>query len=117
MSLMQPFLARPSRRPAAWLAGACLLLASGCGGERSEPAGIAAPAVQAQAGRTAEGEVLQLQGVAGAQPQALATGQSCGVAVEGGRQPVCEAGSYCLKASGAATGTCMASPGAPRSEE
>lgn len=117
MSLIQPFLARPSRRPGAWLAGACLLLASGCGGERSEPAGTAAPAVQAQAGHNAEGEVVQLQVVAGPKPQAVATGQACGVTVEGGRQPVCEAGSYCLKASGAAAGTCMASPGAPRSEE
>ena len=118
MSFTQPFLAGSSRHPGAWLAGACILLAAGCGGERTEPAGTShPPAVQAQAGHNAEGEVVQLQVAAGAKPQTVATGQSCGVALEGGRQPVCEAGSYCLKAGGAATGTCMASPGAPRSEE
>ena len=123
MSFIPCFRARPSRtprsrHPGAWLAGACFLLAAGCGGERAEPAGNSnPPAVQAQAIHTAEGEVVQWQVAAGAKPQAVATGQACGLAVEGGRQPVCEAGSYCLKAGGAATGTCRASPGAPRSEE
>jgi hypothetical protein len=111
------FRARPSWRPRAWLAGACFLLNAACGGERSEPAASPPPAVQAQAAHNAEGELVQLQVAAGAKPQAVAVGQACGAAVEGGRQPVCEAGSYCLKASGAGNATCVAAPGAPRSEE
>jgi len=117
MFFIPGFLARPARHPGAWLTGMTLLLAAGCDGERTEPAGTAAPTVQAQAGSNAEGEAVQLQVAGGAKPRAVATGQACGMALEEGRQPVCEAGSYCLKAGGAATGTCMAAPGAPRSEE
>lgn len=114
MSFKQSFHARASGHPSAWLAGACLLLAA-CGGEQAGPA-AATPATHEVAAINAEGEVVLLRAPAGAKPQTVAAGQACGMANEGTRQPVCEAGSYCLKASAAATGTCVMAQGAPRNE-
>ena len=114
MSFTQSFQARAPGHPRAWMASACLLLAA-CGGERPEPA-AATPAMQEVAGLNAEGEVVRLTAPAGAKPRAVASGQACGVANEGGRQPVCEAGSYCFKASDATTGACVPAQGAPRNE-
>ena len=116
MSITVSFQAAPLGRSRAWLAGACLVLVAACGDERAEPAATL-PAMQELAGRNAEGEVVKLQVQAGAKPQTVATGQACGMAVKGGQQRVCEAGSYCFKAGGAAASSCVASPGAPRSDE
>lgn len=99
-----------------WLAGACLALVAACGGERADPAATP-PATQELAAITAEGEVVRLQVPAGAKPRSATTGQACGVASEGGRQPVCQAGSYCFKAAGATAGACVASPSAPRNDD
>lgn len=114
MSLTRRFPGNPSPRAGTWLAGTWLVLAAACGGERSEPAATAA--VQEVAALNAEGEVVTLRMPAGAKPQAVAPGQACGTATTGGRQQVCEAGSYCAQATGAATGTCAAAPGAPRND-
>jgi len=116
MSITLTFQAGPLGRPRAWLAGACLVLAAACGGERGEPAATA-PAMQELAGLNAEGEVVKLRVQAGAKPQTVAAGQACGVVVKGGQQRVCEAGSYCFKAGDATASACVASPGAPRSDE
>lgn len=114
MSFTQSFRACASGHTRTWMASACLLLAA-CGGERPEPV-AATPALQEVAGLNAEGEVVRLKAPAGAEPRAVSAGQACGMANEGGRQPVCEAGSYCVKASNATTGTCMLAQVAPRNE-
>lgn len=114
MSFTQFLQPRAPGHRCTWIASACLLLAA-CGGERAEPA-AATPATQEVAGLNAEGEVVRLQAPAGAKPQAVASGQACGVANQGGRQLVCEAGSYCFKASDATMGACVMAQGAPRNE-
>jgi hypothetical protein len=99
-----------------WFAGACLAVLAACGGERAEPVATP-PATPDLAVINAEGEVVKLQVPAGAKPRSVAAGQACGVAVEAGPQPVCQAGLHCFKAAGATAGTCVASPGAPRNED
>lgn len=99
-----------------WLALACLAVAAACGGDRADPHATP-PATQELAALNAEGEVITLQVPVGAGPRSAASGQPCGVVAEGGQQPVCQAGSYCFKAAGAAAGACVAAPGAPRNED
>ncbi len=114
MFLTRLFPGNPLPRAGTWLAGACLVLAAACGGERSETAATAA--VQELAAPSAEGEIVTLRIPASAKPQTVAPGQACGTAAKGGTQPVCEAGSYCAQATGASAGACVAAPGAPRND-
>ena len=116
MCITRALWARRLKGASPWLAGACLAVVAACGGERADPA-AAPPATQELAAINAEGEVVKLQMPAGAKPRSVAAGQACGMASEGGRQPVCQAGSYCFKAAGATAGACVASPGAPRNDD
>jgi hypothetical protein len=73
-------------------------------------------AAQEVAAPNAEGEIVTLRMPAAATPQTVAPGQACGMATTGGRQQVCEAGSYCAQAMGASAGACVAAPDAPRND-